>query len=56
MSKISDVSRRDVFKTAGAIVPASAAIQNVPRTETVKAAIEPVRYGVIGLEAVASIC
>lgn len=51
MSNDTDLSRRDLLKAAGAVTAVAAAIpalDGAPAIQTVRAANDPVRYGVIG--------
>jgi predicted dehydrogenase len=48
MSQETDLSRRDLLKTAGAVAAAAAAIEGAPVIQKVRAANDQVRYGMIG--------
>ena len=48
MSQETDVSRRDLLKTAGAVAAAAAAIEGAPAIQKVRAANDQVQYGMIG--------
>jgi predicted dehydrogenase len=51
MAENNDLSRRDLLKAAGAVTAVASAlpsVQGAPFLQTVKAANDPVRYGVIG--------
>jgi len=48
MSQETDLSRRDLLKTAGAVAAVAAAIEGAPAIQTVKAANDQVQYGMIG--------
>ena len=48
MAQENDLSRRDLLKTAGALTAAAAVLEGAPAIQKVRAANDPVRYGVIG--------
>ena len=48
MSQETDFSRRDLFKTVGAVTAVAAAIEGAPAIQKVKAANDQVQYGMIG--------
>jgi predicted dehydrogenase len=48
MSQETDLSRRDLLKTAGAVAAAAAAIEGAPVIQKVRAANDQVQYGMIG--------
>ncbi|MGD0668187.1 MAG: Gfo/Idh/MocA family oxidoreductase [Bryobacteraceae bacterium] len=48
MSQETDLSRRDLLKTAGAVAAAATAVEGAPAIQKVKAANDQVQYGMIG--------
>ena len=48
MSQETDLSRRDLLKTAGAVAAVAAVIEGAPAIQKVKAANDQVQYGMIG--------
>src|SRR5580693_5869581 len=48
MAEQTDLSRRDLLKTAGAVTAAAAVIQGAPGIQKVRAANDQVQFGMIG--------